>query len=87
MDYGRADLVGTVTSGNATMQDVFKLSDGGAVRLTVATVLPYKSDSYNDVGITPNYEVEMTADELKHLYMLTTDKDPQFQTAYSLLSE
>ena len=87
MDYGRADLVGTVTSGNATMQDVFKLSDGGAIHLTVATVLPYKSDSYNDVGITPNYEVEMSSDELKHLYMLTTDKDPQFQKAYSLLSE
>ena len=87
MDYGRADLVGTVTAGNATLQDVFKLSDGGAIRLTVATVLPYKSESYNDVGITPNYEVEMTADELKHLYMLSTDKDPQFQKAYSLLSE
>jgi carboxyl-terminal processing protease len=87
MDYGRADLVGTVTAGNATLQDVFKLSDGGAIRLTVATVLPYKSESYNDVGITPNYEVEMTADELKHLYMLSNDKDPQFQKAYSLLSE
>ena len=86
-DYGRADLVGTVTAGNATVQDVFKLSDGGALRLTVATLLPYKSESYNDVGITPNYEVEMSADELKHLYMLSTDKDPQFQKAYSLLSE
>lgn len=86
-DYGRADLVGSVTAGNATLQEVFKLSDGGAVRITVATVLPYKSDSYNDVGIKPDYEVEMSADELKHLYMLSTDKDPQFQKAYSLLSE
>ena len=87
LDYGRADLVGTVTAGNATLQDVFKLSDGGAIRITVATVLPYKSESYNDVGIEPNYEVEMSADELKHLYMLSTDKDAQFQKAFSLLSE
>ncbi len=87
LDYGRADLVGTVTAGNATIQDVFKLSDGGAVKLTVATLLPYRSESYNEVGITPNYEVEMSSDETKHLYMLTTDKDPQFQKAYSLLSE
>jgi carboxyl-terminal processing protease len=87
LDYGRANLVGTATAGNATLQKVFKLSDGGAVKLTVATVLPYKSDSYNEVGITPTHEVEMTSDETKHLYMLTPEKDAQFQKAYSLLSE
>ena len=87
LDYGRADLVGTVTAGNATIQDVFKLSDGGAVKLTVATLLPYRSESYNGTGITPTYEVEMSSDELKHLYMLTADKDMQFQKAFSLLSE
>lgn len=87
MDYGRADLVGSVTAGNATLQEIFKLSDGGAVKLTVATILPYRSDSYNDVGITPKYEVEMSADEVRHLYMLSTDKDAQLQKAFSLLSQ
>ena len=87
LDFGRADLVGSVTAGNGTLQEVYQLSDGGAVMFTTATVLPYKSESYNDVGITPTYVVDMTADETKHLYMLETDKDSQFQKAYSLLSQ
>jgi len=87
LDYGRAEIVGSATAGNATLQSVYRLSDGGALMITVATVLPYKSESYNDVGIKPTYEVDMTADELKHLYMLSTEDDAQFQKAYSLLSE
>jgi carboxyl-terminal processing protease len=86
-DFGRADIVGSKTAGNGTIQQVYQLSDGGAVVLTTATVLPYKSDSYNDVGITPNYVVDMSADEIRHLYMLETEKDAQLQKAYSLLSE
>ncbi len=62
-DFGMAQLVGVKTAGNGTMQRVFELSDGSAVALTVAKIVPYKSESFNGVGITPDYVVELTAEQ------------------------
>ena len=85
-DFGIARLVGAKTAGNGTMQKVFELSDGSAVALTVAKVIPYKSESFNGTGLEPDHKVDLTAEQNSRLPMLTLDKDPQYQKALTLVS-
>ncbi len=84
-DFGMAQLVGDKTAGNGTMQQIFELNDGSAVSLTVARILPYKSESYNGIGIEPDYNVELNAEQFSRLEMLSLDEDPQYKKAMSLL--
>lgn len=85
-DFGIAQLVGTKTAGNGTMQKVFKLSDGSAVALTVAKVIPYKSESFNGTGLEPDHKVELTAEQNSRLPMLSLAKDSQYQKALELVN-
>lgn len=76
-DFGKGRIVGKTSAGNGTYQQVFELSDGGAIVLTVAKLLPYTSDNYDNIGVKPDYEKEL---EKK------TDKlaeDTQFMQAYA----
>ncbi len=84
-DFGMAQLVGDKTAGNGTMQKIFELKDGSAISLTVARILPYKSESYNGVGIEPDHKVELTVEQFARLEMLSPDEDPQIKKAMSLL--
>ncbi len=84
-DFGMAQLVGVRTAGNGTMQKVFELSDGSAVVLTVAKILPYKSDSYNGIGVEPTYTVELTPEQNSRLELLTLEEDAQYLKAAELL--
>lgn len=86
-DFGKATLVGTTTAGNGTMQKIFELSDGGAVRLTVAKILPYKSECYDGKGLTCDYEVALTAEQNDRLQMLSFDEDEQYKKALSLMTD
>lgn len=86
-DFGMAQLVGVQTAGNGTMQNVFELSDGSAVVLTVARILPYRSDSFNGTGLEPDHIVELTAEQTGRLQMLSLDEDPQYQKAFELLNK
>ncbi len=84
-DFGMAQLVGDKTAGNGTMQKIFELKDGSAISLTVTRILPYKSESYNGVGIEPDHKVELTVEQFERLQMLSLDEDPQYKKAMSLL--
>ena len=72
--------------GNGTMQRVYQLSDGGAVKLTVAEIKPYTSDVYNGVGLTPDYLVELSSQKKNRLALLSHSEDEQYQKANSLLT-
>lgn len=85
-DFGLARLVGAKTAGNGTMQKIFELNDGSAVALTVAKILPYKSDSYNDIGIQPDYVVELSAEQNSRLEMLSFEEDLQYQKAMDIIT-
>ena len=76
-DFGKGTVVGKTTAGNGTYQKVFELSDGGAVVLTVAKLLPYTSECFDGTGVTPDYETELKTqtDVLKD--------DTQFMQAYA----
>lgn len=86
-DFGKAVLVGGKTQGNAGVQELFELSDGGAVVLTTSKVLPYISESYDAVGIEPDSEVELTAQQQLNLSTLSHEEDAQLQAALSMLSD
>lgn len=76
-DFGKGTVVGKTTKGNGTYQKVFELSDGSAVILTVAKLLPYTSDCYDGVGVIPDYICEMSKETDK------LDDDSQFLQAYA----
>lgn len=57
-DLGAGKLVGTQTFGKASVQTVFRLSNGGALKLTTAKYLTPKEREIHGVGLTPDYVVE-----------------------------
>ena len=79
-DFGKAELVGNTTKGVGLKRDVFRLSDGSAVLLSVGEVKPYRSESFNAVGLTPDVESELKT-KTKQLA-----SDSQFMDALTLIS-
>ena len=72
-DNDRATIVGTVTYGKGTVQDLVPLSFGGAVKYTIAEYLSADGNTINEVGVQPDVEVE---------YELTSDgTDSQLEKA------
>ena len=64
-DYGRATLVGVTSYGKGSVQTVRQLSNGGAVKFTIAHYLTPKSRVINGKGLTPDVIVKM--DPLKQI--------------------
>ncbi len=58
-DEGGAILVGTQTSGKADILTTYVFPDGTALTIPTAKVIPSKSASYDGVGLTPDYAVEL----------------------------
>lgn len=85
-DFEKARLIGEQTMGNGTNQEVFALSDGSAVILTTASVVPYISPSYDGIGLTPNSSVSLTDAQKESLDLLSHEEDAQLQKAISELS-
>ena len=80
-DLGLAKLVGVKSYGKGSVQQVTTLDgDQGGVRITVARWLTPNSRQINGVGLTPDYEVKITPDDI------TAGLDPQLQKAIDLLS-
>lgn len=79
-DYERATLIGTVTFGKGTVQQVVPLSDDkGAVRVTIARWLTPKERLIDKTGITPDISVERTEEDMK------ASLDPQLDKAVEFI--
>lgn len=61
-DYGTGTIVGTTTFGKGVVQNVFPLSDGTSLKLTVSEYFTPKGRSINGIGIVPDVEVEFDTD-------------------------
>jgi C-terminal peptidase prc len=59
-DHGRATIVGENTYGKGTVQDIRRLSWGGALKYTIAHYLSPKGTVLDGVGITPDVLVPLT---------------------------
>lgn len=82
-DVSGAKTVGTTTMGKGTLQKMFRLPDGSGVELTVAKLSPVTSDSYNDVGLIPDYEKELDP-SIESFHTLPMSSDPQVQRAFEV---
>ena len=85
-DYGIGTIVGTTTYGKGVVQSIRQLSDGSAVKLTVANYYTPKGNSINKTGIKPDVEVELDP-ELVNKDEITHDEDNQLQEALKVLKE
>lgn len=61
-DYLAGELVGTRTYGKGTVQSLFPLADGGAVKLTTARYLSPLGHDIDGVGLEPHHVVEPLPD-------------------------
>ena len=80
-DFGKGILVGETTAGFGTMQKLFKLSEGDAVYLAVAEIYPYISDTFNNMGVTPDIVVESSEAFKNQLGTDDFSDDEQYKTA------
>ncbi len=81
-DTGRGKLVGVTTYGKGSVQIWTDLVDNeGAVRITVARWLTPKGRTIHKVGLKPDVEVQLTAEDIK------AGRDPQLDKAVELLTQ
>ena len=79
-DYDATSSVGVTTAGRSMTQETIQLTDGSAIRITVARYSGPMGVNYEGVGIHPDYEVTLSA-ELGDWRALDYTTDPQLQKA------
>ncbi len=80
-DFNRGETIGVSTAGLMTVQEVFSLSSGGAVKLTTCQWKTQTGSVVVDGHIVPVYEVKLTDYQSENRFHLTDAEDPQIQTA------
>lgn len=80
-DNGRATLVGEKTFGKGLVQEINKLSGGSGLNITTQKYLTPNGTDINKKGITPDYVVKLTEEDVK------AGKDPQLHKAQMVLLE
>lgn len=78
-DHNKAKLVGSQSFGKGSVQEVVNITPTTMLKITVAKWLTPQGVSISEKGLTPDYEVEMTAKDRE------ADKDPQLDKAIEIL--
>ncbi|HEU5114961.1 MAG TPA: S41 family peptidase [Candidatus Paceibacterota bacterium] len=79
-ENGVATLVGEKTFGKGSVQELVSITPDTSLKVTIAKWLTPKGHSITKLGITPDYVVPMTDDDVKN------GRDPQMDKAVQLLS-
>jgi carboxyl-terminal processing protease len=72
-------IIGQTTFGKGSVQDLENLPQGTSMRLTVAKWLTPNGDQIDEVGIEPDYEIELSNEDYEN------DRDPQLNRALEIL--
>ena len=80
-DYKKATIVGEKTYGKGSVQSLRDLSDGSALKVTVAKWLTPAGDFINDKGLESNIVVEISEKEINN------NLDPQLDKALEILKK
>ena len=85
-EFGLGTVVGTTTYGKGVMQQLFYTNEerSAAVKLTVADYYIHNDKNINQVGITPDVEIELDEEAVRDPE-LTKEKDNQLQKAIEIL--
>ena len=79
-DYGIGTIVGKTTYGKGVVQNIFALSDGSAVKLTISNYFTPNGNNIHGIGIVPDVEVELDVDKY-----YDEDVDTQIEKAIEIL--
>ncbi len=85
-DTGIAKLVGTTSYGKGIVQSVIPLSDGTAMKLTIAKYFTPNGNDIHGIGIKPDYEVELP-DGMLSAVNVKKEEDTQLQKAVLILED
>ncbi len=75
-DYGKAVLVGEKSFGKGSVQTIVDLSDGSAIRFTVAKYYTKSGKSIHEVGIQPDVQVKLSEEEKREVFTYLNDYYP-----------
>ncbi|HPO06314.1 MAG TPA: S41 family peptidase, partial [Candidatus Gracilibacteria bacterium] len=78
-DHKRAFIIGEVSFGKGTVQEVVPLADGSSLRVTIAEWLTPNGNIINKKGINPDEVVERKKEDFEN------EKDPQLEKAQTYL--
>jgi carboxyl-terminal processing protease len=78
-DLKDVKLVGQQTFGKGLVQSTKKFSDGSVLKYTIAEWFTPKGTALNKEGIKPDFEIDLTSDDIK------AEKDPQLDKAIKLI--
>ncbi|MDR2938724.1 MAG: S41 family peptidase [Clostridiales bacterium] len=78
-------LVGEKTYGKGVVQSVFPLTDGSAVKVTIAKYYTPSGTCIDGVGIEPDYPVGMDEKMSARIQELTLEEDVQLQKALEVI--
>lgn len=84
-DFKYGTLIGTTTYGKGMAQEVIPLGDDTALYLSTNLYFPPSGENYEGVGVSPDMEVALTADQEDRFYELTDSEDDQLQAAIAAL--
>lgn len=85
-DTGKATIVGTKTFGKGIVQSVIPLSDGSAIKLTIAKYFTPAGNDIHRIGIEPDYVVELPDGRMTAVG-LDPNEDTQLLKAIELLTK
>lgn len=84
-DMAKSPLIGNTTYGKGVVQRTYFLSDESCIRFTVGEFLPAGGEGFNAKGLTPDYVVNYTKEQLANKYTLGVE-DPYIQKALDVLN-
>ncbi|MFV0519002.1 MAG: S41 family peptidase [Lachnospirales bacterium] len=86
-DYNVGTLVGETTFGKGIVQRLFRLTDGTAVKLTIAEYFTPSGYALHGKGIEPDFVVDVEDEVSYNASSLTLEEDLQLQKALEILSK
>ncbi len=83
-DYGKGQIIGEQTAGRGALQQIYELSDGSAIYLTIGVFNTPMNTQFYKTGVQPDYAVHM--EELLYDYIdsLETYDDAQLLKALEI---
>ena len=78
-DYKIAALVGEKSFGKGSVQEMVSVTDDTALKVTIARWLTPNGVSISKEGLTPDYEVKITKEDIEN------SRDPQMEKAIEIL--
>ena len=83
-DHGKAKIVGTKTYGKGVIQEILRLTDGGALKITIEEYFTPNNTKIDKVGIEPDEKVELPEGVVQS-YSLEEKDDTQLKKAIEIL--